>query len=101
MLLIHGHLSAIYSMSSIHANVVNESLCIFNNWMCTLKYFNLFITVQLHHPTVCIYIYIAPLEEQRHNSKNVHFELCPQEVRLRPYLPSGKSHDLGEVSLLF
>jgi hypothetical protein len=33
--------------------------------------------------------YTAPLEEQCHNSKNAHFELCPQEVCLRPYLPSG------------
>jgi hypothetical protein len=33
--------------------------------------------------------YIAPLEEQCHNSKNAHFELCPQEACLRPYLPSG------------
>jgi hypothetical protein len=32
---------------------------------------------------------IAPLEEQCHNSKNAHFELCPQEVCLRPYLPTG------------
>jgi hypothetical protein len=33
---------------------------------------------------------IAPLEEQCHNfiKKNVHFQLCPQEVCLRPYLPS-------------
>jgi hypothetical protein len=34
---------------------------------------------------------IAPLEEQCHNSKNAHFELCPQEVCLRPYLLSGKA----------
>jgi hypothetical protein len=34
-------------------------------------------------------LYIVPLEEQCHNSKNVHFELCTQEVCLRPYLPSG------------
>jgi hypothetical protein len=33
--------------------------------------------------------HIAPLEEQCHNSKNAHFELYPQEVCLRPYLPSG------------
>jgi hypothetical protein len=33
--------------------------------------------------------HIATLEEQCHNSKNAHFELCPQEVCLRPYLPSG------------
>jgi hypothetical protein len=33
-------------------------------------------------------LHIAPLEEQSHNSKNAHFELCPQEVCLRPYLPS-------------
>jgi hypothetical protein len=33
--------------------------------------------------------YIAPLEEQCHNSKNAYFELCPQEVCLRLYLPSG------------
>jgi hypothetical protein len=32
--------------------------------------------------------HIAPLEEQCHNSKNAHFELCSQEVCLRPYLPS-------------
>jgi hypothetical protein len=32
---------------------------------------------------------IASLEEQCHNSKNVHFELCPKEVHLWPYLPSG------------
>jgi hypothetical protein len=38
---------------------------------------------------VCVYIYIYPLEEQCHNSKNAHFELCPQGVCLRPYLPSG------------
>jgi hypothetical protein len=31
----------------------------------------------------------ANLEEQYHNSKKAHFELCPQEVCLRPYLPSG------------
>jgi hypothetical protein len=37
----------------------------------------------------CWWSYIAPLEEQCHNSKNAHFELCPQEVCLRPYLPSG------------
>jgi hypothetical protein len=34
-------------------------------------------------------IHTAPLEEQSHNSKNAHFELCPQEVCLTPYLPSG------------
>jgi hypothetical protein len=33
--------------------------------------------------------HIAPLEVKCHNSKNSHFELCPQEVCLRPYLPSG------------
>jgi hypothetical protein len=33
--------------------------------------------------------HIAPLYEECHNSKNAHFELCPQEVCLRPYLPSG------------
>jgi hypothetical protein len=31
----------------------------------------------------------AHLEEQCHYSKNANFELCPQEVCLRPYLPSG------------
>jgi hypothetical protein len=34
-------------------------------------------------------IHTASLEEQYHNSKNAHFELCPHEVCLRPYLPSG------------
>jgi hypothetical protein len=33
--------------------------------------------------------HIVSLEEQCHNSKNAHFELCPQELCLRPYLPSG------------
>jgi hypothetical protein len=37
----------------------------------------------------CRYIHIAPLEEQCDNSKNAHFDLCPEEVCLRPYLPSG------------
>jgi hypothetical protein len=37
---------------------------------------------------ICVY-HIAPLEEQCHNSKNAHFVLCPQEICLRPYLPSG------------
>jgi hypothetical protein len=32
---------------------------------------------------------IAPLEEQCHNSKKAHFDSCPQELCLRPYLPSG------------
>jgi hypothetical protein len=32
---------------------------------------------------------IALLEEQCYTSNNAHFELCPQEVRLRPYTPSG------------
>jgi hypothetical protein len=36
-----------------------------------------------------IYRHITPLKDQCHNSKNAHFELCPQEVCLRPYLPSG------------
>jgi hypothetical protein len=32
---------------------------------------------------------IAPLEERCQNpKKNIHFELCPQEVCMRPYLPS-------------
>jgi hypothetical protein len=38
-----------------------------------------------------ITLHIAPLEEQRHNSKSAHFELFPQKVRLRPHLPSGKA----------
>jgi hypothetical protein len=32
---------------------------------------------------------ITHLEEQCHNPNNAHFELCPQEVCLRPYLLSG------------
>jgi hypothetical protein len=35
------------------------------------------------------FTFTAPLEEWRHNSKNAHFELCPQEVCLRPHLPGG------------
>jgi hypothetical protein len=39
-------------------------------------------------------VHFTPLEEQCHKPKNAHFELCPQEVCLRPYLPSGiASHD--------
>jgi hypothetical protein len=34
-------------------------------------------------------IYIIPLEKECHNSEKAHFELRPQEVCLRPYLPSG------------
>jgi hypothetical protein len=33
--------------------------------------------------------HIAHIEEHCHNSKNAHFKLCPQELYLRPYLPSG------------
>jgi hypothetical protein len=40
--------------------------------------------MQQHH-------HIALLEEQCHNSKNPHFELCSQEVYLRLYLPSGRA----------
>jgi len=58
MLLIHGHPNAIYSMSYIHTNVVNESLFIINNWMCTLKYFNLFIT--LSNSIIQLYTYHVP-----------------------------------------
>jgi hypothetical protein len=47
----------------------------------------IFRFLALHYRS-CGY-HIAPLEEQCHNSKNAHFELCPQEVCLRPYLPSG------------
>jgi hypothetical protein len=36
-----------------------------------------------------LYQDIALLEEQCHNSTKAHSELCPEEVCLRPYLPSG------------
>jgi hypothetical protein len=32
--------------------------------------------------------HITHIEEQCHKSKNAHFELCSQEVCLRPHLPS-------------
>jgi hypothetical protein len=58
---------------------------------------NIYYLNDLTYTRVCVCItceisqilYIAPLEEQCHNSKNAHFELCPQEVCLKPYLPSG------------
>jgi hypothetical protein len=46
---------------------------------------------QLERPS---FVHIAPLEEQFHNSKNANFELCPQEVCLRPYLTSGIASDV-------
>jgi hypothetical protein len=41
------------------------------------------------HRDFFITLYIAPIDEQCHNSKNAYFELRPQEVCLRPYLPNG------------
>jgi hypothetical protein len=46
-----------------------------------------------------IFIHIAPLEEQCHNSKNAHFELCPQEVCLSPYLPGGMASQVYFLKL--
>jgi hypothetical protein len=61
-------------------------------YMCALIRFLIYVSL----PTfVFMYLYlilhIARLEEHCHNSKHAHFELCPQDVCLRPYLPTGIS----------
>jgi hypothetical protein len=48
-----------------------------------------FTSVSAPHLSASLSVpHIASLEGQCHNSKIAHFELCPQELCLRPYLPS-------------